>query len=221
MSGVLGRPYGWLRRNAGQLLFERRYGVRTAGKIMLDELGLAAEDRVYYSPANWRTLRRSLRRNEISDSDVFVDFGSGMGRMVIEAAHHYPFRRVIGVELAKELDDIARRNLQHTRLRLRCKDIELVQADVLEYPIPADVTVVFMNNPFRGPVFATVMERLIASVDAHPRPLRFVYANPVEQEFLRATGRFHRVRTVSQPRHKPGSVFGLVQVYTLTAANVA
>jgi predicted RNA methylase len=219
VNGLLGRPYSWLRRNAGQLLFERRYRVRTAGKIYLDEFGLAAEDRVYYIPANWRTLRRTLRRDEVTESDVFIDLGSGMGRMVVEAAR-YPFKRVIGVELAKELHEIATSNVKNTRLPLLCKDIALVQSDVLEYRIPDDVTVVFMNNPFRGPVFATVIENLIASVDAHPRPVRLIYANPVEEPFLLETGRFRQLRTVTQPRHKPGSVFGLVRVYRLTAANI-
>lgn len=217
MTGLLRKPYSWLRNNVGALLFERRYGVQTSGKVMLDKFGLAGADRVYYSPANWRTLRRSLRRQETTDSDVFIDLGSGMGRMVLEAAR-YPFRRVIGVELAKQLNDIARSNLDNTRLRLRCEQIELVQSDVLDYEIPSDVTIVFMNNPFRGTVFATVIENLIASVDRHPRPVRLIYGNPVEEAFLLGTGRFKRVRTVTQPRHKPGSPFGLIHVYLLTTA---
>jgi len=215
VNGLLRR----LRRNAGQLLFERRYGVRTAGTVNLEELGLAAEDRVYYSPSSWRALRRTLRRNEITDSDVFLDLGSGMGRMVLAAAR-YPFRRVIGVELAEELHEIARDNVAHTRLRLRCDDIELVRSDALAYRIPDDVTVVYMNNPFRGPVFTAVIGNLIASVDAHPRPVRLIYFNPAEARFLQETGRFRHLRTIAQPRHKPGSVFGLTSVYQLTTAHI-
>jgi 16S rRNA G966 N2-methylase RsmD len=215
--GLVARPYAWLRRTVGQLMFEKRYGVRTSGKVLLEDLGVGSENRVYYAPANWRTLRRSLRRDEVDDSDVFLDLGSGMGRMVLEAAC-YPFKRVIGVELAGELHEIARDNLANTRLRLRCKNIELIQSDALDYKIPHDVTVVFMNNPFRGPVFAAVMKKLIASVDEHPRPLKLVYGNPVEEPALLETGRFRLIRTVSLPRRKPGSTFGLVHVYDLTPA---
>jgi SAM-dependent methyltransferase len=221
VNGLLGRPYTWMRNNVGQLLFERRYGVRTSGKILLDEFGLAEQDRVYYIPANWRTLRRSLRRNEVTDSDVFIDLGCGMGRMVIEAAR-YPFQRVIGVELAPELHEIAGQNVKTTKLPLLCKDIELVRSDVLDYDIPDDVTVVFMNNPFRGEIFASVVRKLIASADARPRPIRLIYGNPVEEPMLLDTGRFRHLRTVTQPRAKPGSLFGVVHIYLLIpAADVA
>lgn len=217
MTGLVARPYAWLRRTVGQLLYERRYGVRTSGKVMLDDLGAGGADRVYYIPSSWHTLRRTLRRNEVDGLDVFIDLGSGMGRVVLEAAR-YPFKRVIGVELTEELHEIARNNLARTRLRLHCNEIELVRSDVLDYRIPDDVTVVFMQNPFRGPVFAAVIDKLIASADEHPRPVRLIYENPVEERVLLDTGRFRLLRTVSQPRHKPGSMFGLVRVYSLTPA---
>ena len=51
---------------------------------------------------------------EIRPDDVFIDLGSGMGRMVLEAAR-YPFKRVIGVELVEQLHDLARANLASTR----------------------------------------------------------------------------------------------------------
>ncbi|MFF5210359.1 methyltransferase domain-containing protein [Streptosporangium sp. NPDC000396] len=213
----LRRSYKWLRRTTGQLLFERRYGVRTAEVVSLDELGLVHEERVYYSAANWRTLRRTLPRRDVGEHDVFIDLGSGMGRMVLEAASQYPFKKVIGVELSERLTDIARKNITGTRLRLRCKDIDLVRSDVLEYEIPDDVTVVFLNNPFRGEIFTTVIKRLIATVDRNPRPVTVIYFNPVEEEFLLSTGRFHHLRTVSQRRRTPqDSPFGSIRVYAIT-----
>jgi hypothetical protein len=220
MNKVVATPYRWLRSTAGHLLFERRYGVRTAGKILLDEFGLAAEDRVYYIPANWRTLRKTLQRDEVGPDDVFIDLGSGMGRMVLEAAASYPFKRVIGVELAQELHEIARSNVDNTRIRLKCKNIELVQSDVLEYEIPDDVSIVFMNNPFRGPVFAAAVANLIASVDAHPRPVKLIYGNPTEDEFLMGTGRFRHLRTIASPRASEDSPFGKIRVYSLIPAAV-
>ncbi len=106
------------------------------------------------------SLRRILPPWEVTDHDVFVDFGSGMGRVVLQAAR-YPFRKVIGVEVSETLHGIARENIDRNRQRLRCPDIELVHADALEYEIPDDVTVAFLYNPFRGTIFATVIERLL------------------------------------------------------------
>jgi 16S rRNA G966 N2-methylase RsmD len=209
VTGGLRAPYSWLRRTIRELLFERRYGVRTAGRIGLDELGVADEDRVYYIPANWWTLRRTLPRREMTADDVFIDLGSGMGRMVLEATR-YPFKRVIGVELSRDLHDIARTNLERGRQRRRCGDVQLVHSDVLEYDVPDDVTVVFMNNPFRGPVFVTVVERLVASVDRNPRQVTLIYYNPVEEAALLATGRIRHVATHAHTRRAGnGSPFGV------------
>jgi 16S rRNA G966 N2-methylase RsmD len=199
-----------------QLAFERRYGVRTAELIELDKLGIAGEGRGYYVPASWRTLRRTLSRKEIGPADVFIDFGSGMGRMVLEAAR-FPFGRVVGVELSQQLHEIARDNVQRTRQRLRCRNIELHRTDVLGYQIPDDVTVAFFNNPFQGSVFSTVVQRLVASIDRNPRQLKLIYYNPVEQRTVLATGRATPVATVTHARHREaGSPFGLTRVFALS-----
>lgn len=142
------------------------------------------------------SLRRILPPQEVTDRDVFVDFGSGMGRVVLQAAR-YPFRKVIGVEVSETLHGIARENIDHNRWRLRCSDIDLVHADVLEYEIPDDVTVAFLYNPFQGEIFAIVIERLLQSVERNPRPLRIIYVNPVEERLLLGAGRIQHVRTVA------------------------
>lgn len=51
-------PYLVLRSVATDLLFDRRYGVRTAGQIEPGELGLDGLGRMGYQPAGWMTLRR-------------------------------------------------------------------------------------------------------------------------------------------------------------------
>jgi hypothetical protein len=173
---------------------ERRHGIETLGVIELEELGLAGPDRQRYKPVGWTTLRRILPRRDVEPQDVFIDFGSGLGRAVYQAALLYPFKRVIGVELSEQLNVIARRNLESNRDRLRCRCVELVTSDVLNYEIPDDVTVAFIYNSFQGQTFAAVIDGLVRSLDAHPRRLRLIYANPVEEDRVVATGRFRQVR---------------------------
>lgn len=174
-------------------VLERHYGIETARNVDLETLGLEGEQRQGYKPSEWSLLPRILPKREVKESDVFIDFGSGQGRVVYQAAH-YPFRRVIGVELSGELNDVARRNVHRNRHRLRCPDIQLVTTDVLDYEIPDDVTVAFFANPFQGHIFATVVERLLTSVDRKPRRLRIIYRNPVEHAFLMSTGRIRPLR---------------------------
>ena len=184
-----GVVYRWMRRNVGELLFDRRYGIRTSGRIDLSEFGLAHQERVYYIASNWHVLRRALRHYEIGPDDVFIDIGSGMGRVVVEATR-YPFKRVIGVELAGELHEIAEENVRRMRRRMRCAEIELVNSDILDYDMPDDVTFVYMFNPFRGAIFRAAMGNLIRSLDRNPRTVHLIYSNPFEEPYLLGTGRF-------------------------------
>lgn len=187
------------RRVLGRVL-DAPLGVETSTVVHLEDLGLAAPERVRYDPSGWRDLRSILRTDEVGPDDVFVDFGAGKGRIVLDAARRYPFRRVIGVELAEHLAAIARANVEASREGLRCRRVEIVTADVVEYEIPDDVTVVYLYNPFRGDVFQALVDKLVASVNRRPRRLRLVYRTPLEHARLVATGRFEVVRVAGRRR---------------------
>lgn len=185
---MLARASRTLRRFAGDLLFERRLGIRTSGLIASRDLGYTDERLVHYEPAGWRTLQKALPKRSVSEEDVFVDLGSGMGRVVVRAAE-YPFGRVIGVERSSMLHAVAVENLERSRNRQRCGGVELVCADVLSYDFPDDITVVFLYNPFRGEIFDAAMAAVFASADRNPRRLRILYRNPAEHRRLMETGR--------------------------------
>ena len=179
--------YAALKRYVGHLVFERWAGIETATVVRLHDIGLAGKDRVDYEPTPWLSLGRVLRKSDVTEEDVFIDFGSGKGRVIVQAAM-YPFRRVIGVELSEELHEIARANVARARPRARCTDIELVKTDVLEYEIPDDVTIAYFFNPFEGEVFGVVVEKLVASLRRRPRVLKIIYMNPVEEDMLLRAG---------------------------------
>jgi precorrin-6B methylase 2 len=185
--------YRTLRRAGASAFVERPLGVDTARIVALADFGLADSERVDYEPSGWLDLRLILRRCEVSPDDVFIDFGSGKGRVLLQAAA-YPFRRIIGVELSPQLTAIARANLDARSTRRRCEEVELVTADVLEYRIPDDVTVAYIYNAFTGSVFRSVIDQLVASVDRAPRRVRLIYRTALEEETLLATGRFREVR---------------------------
>lgn len=186
-ESVLRPIYVTLRRLVTNILFEWPRGTQTSREVSLEELGLAAEGRELYRPSGWLNLRRILPEREVSENDVFIDFGSGKGRVIYEAAR-YPFKRVIGVELSEELNAIARNNIQGSIDRLCCTNVELITSDVLAYEIPDDVTVAYLFNPFTGSIFRTLIEKLIASIERNPRIMRIIYADPVEESVLLDAG---------------------------------
>jgi hypothetical protein len=188
-----------LRTRVGTALDAPR-GIDTTRAVHLEELGLASAERVRYDPSGWRDLRRILAPREVGPDDVFVDFGAGKGRILIAAAARYPFRRVIGVELADSLAAIARANVEASRQRLRCQDVHVVTADIVDYDVPDDATVAYLYNPFRGAVFDALVAKLLASVERRPRRLRLIYRTPYEHERLMATGRFRLARAAGGGR---------------------
>ena len=76
---------------------------------------------------------------------------------------------------------------------MKCRDYELATSDVLEWPVPDDLSIVFMYCPFLRDVFSDAMERLCASYDRNPRPLKILYAYPWEHHRLLATRRVELV----------------------------
>ncbi len=192
MRGRLGR------RSIAKLLSGRGYEA-TADPVALRRLGLEHPDRVNYTASPWWILRVLLRQSEVRPSDVFVDFGCGKGRVVLDAATRYRFKRVLGVELAPELCDIARHLVAQEQSRLRCREVTIVTADATEYQVPDDTTHVYLYNPFNGDSFKRFCANLVASLDRVPRYLRVIYVLPLEHETLAATGRFKLVRRVRFP----------------------
>jgi SAM-dependent methyltransferase len=188
----LRKPLRQIRRTLEILLVERRYVVPSSD-------GNAArtserEHRKPYAPTPWRLLSRLLRRDEVNDTDVFVDFGCGSGRVMLEAAERYPFRRLVGVEIVPELAEAARALLRANERRLAGRRWEIVTADVLDFEVPDDVTIAYFFDPFTGPVFEGVLAKLEASVDRHPRRIRIVYLVPTEVASLERSDRVVPVR---------------------------
>jgi len=133
-----------------------------------------------YAPSPWGLLNHILPVTDTAATDVFVDFGCGGGRVLLEAASRYRFARVLGLEADPRLAAAARRLLSDNEHLYPGRPWEVVTADVLRYPIPDEVTVAYFFDPFIGPVFDAVITALEASVDRCPRGVRIVYLVPRE-----------------------------------------
>ena len=183
------RTVGPVARFVTRHVFERGDFIDTGPEVRLGELGLDEPDRYRYVPTGRFVVSRLLRRIGAGPGDVFIDVGSGKGRVVYQAARH-PFKRVIGLEIAEELNRVARYNVEHNKERLKCHDVELITADALDYEFPDDLTVAYFYHPFGGETFAQVIDNLIASLDRNPRELYLVYGYPLEAGYIHGTGRF-------------------------------
>jgi tRNA A58 N-methylase Trm61 len=113
---------------------------------------------------------------------VFVDFGAGMGRVMILAAMH-PFQRVLGVELVPELVEIAKKNIEACRAKLSCKDLQIEAIDVTKYDIPPDASILYFYNPFAGAILDEVILKIQRLMSTSQKPTLVVCNVPQGSQF--------------------------------------
>jgi SAM-dependent methyltransferase len=178
-----GRPW----TNPRALEWDRTHGVETAAHVPLHRLSVPADTGLFgthYEPVNPACFRRALDALTITHEEfLFLDLGSGKGRALLLAAG-YPFKRVVGVEFARELHEQALANFRSYTGPRRCGRLEAVHADATAFPFPPEPTVVFLYNPFEAEILTAVLANLRRSLESHPRPVYLVYYYPVEAHVL-------------------------------------
>ena len=147
-------------------------------------------------------LDHLLRSAALPRGRVFVDLGCGKGRTLLMASLQ-PFTRAVGVEFSGELCEIARRNVTAFRARhpAAC-EIEIVEADVLDRPIGPDEDVFFLFHPFGPAVLEGVLEKLVASARARPRPIWLIYNHPIYRDVVERCGLFGEPTEVVRGRSR-------------------
>ena len=105
------RPEG---EEAADQAFDREFSVETAGIVRLKNLSVADSSWVYgidYEPISEGLFHAALGELDIPFEEfTFVDLGSGKGKALLLAAA-YPFKQVIGVEIAPDLNTAAETNI--------------------------------------------------------------------------------------------------------------
>jgi hypothetical protein len=114
------------------------------------------DDRMPYMPSAIAPVVRAVLDVPITEHDVFVDLGAGLGKAAM-AVHLLTGAPARGVELQAVLASEA--NAQARELALGA--VSFAQGDALEADL-ADATVVFLYLPFTGDVLAGVLRRLEA-----------------------------------------------------------
>lgn len=160
------------------LLAEKALGFRSAGAIAIETLIPHWQDCHDYRPSTIAHFRALLDSLPVGPADVFVDYGAGLGRTLALAAE-YPFRRLIGVEIAPALVARARANLARALAPARLAEVELWQGSAADFALPDDATVLYFYNPFHGAVLRRTFEDIRRSLRAAPRRLTIAFNNPV------------------------------------------
>ena len=198
---------------------DRRLNIRTPrGRIHLDEFGLGNPEYVFYQPTPYAAIYDALDGLPATDRDVFVDFGCGMGRVLAVAATK-PFRRVVGVDLVQTFVDRTLENIERAQAQRRCAQVEVRQANVLDFEIPDDMTVAHFFNPFRGETLRKVIGNLKASIERAPRRVTVLFANPADFDKAISGQDWVHLRAEKPWPYRPANSHPEYEIYRIYDAN--
>jgi SAM-dependent methyltransferase len=168
--------------------FDARFGTDTERNVTASDLDAASGADV---PALWRywptarpTFARIMKGVDLPvERSVFVDLGSGKGRVLLMASE-YAFRRIVGVELSPALHQVAQKNVSTWRSpEQRCRDFELLCMDAADYEFPPDGDiVVYLFQPFPAETMRAVLANL--SRRRSRASVEIAYLNPLHHDLL-------------------------------------
>jgi len=169
--------------------FDKRHGLDTSGYLSKRDLVTGHPNDAYltgYSAVAPSVFRQMCRRwidtlaaRGRVQAFSFVDVGAGKGRALLLASE-LPFRKVIGVELSKELAHIAAQNIDKWKEGRSVRvPIRIVHQDILEFRWPRTPLLIYLYNPFEREMIEHLIERLCWAAKAGSRCLDVLYLNPV------------------------------------------
>lgn len=177
--------------------FDNEHGVDTLGVVEPDEMAvpgslLCGGER--YEAAEPEFFEFLLQRaGPLAPRDhIFIDIGSGKGRVLLMAAMA-DFRRVVGLELDSRLHDIACRNIAIMSRRFPFAEVLSVNQDAITYEFPHRPTVCFMNNPFDLGQIERLLDNLDRSLTAFPREMLLIYSHAYHIEAIRSRGGWREI----------------------------
>lgn len=152
-----------------------------------------------YQPIEAALLREILNQLAIDFAQfTFVDIGSGKGRALLLAAEH-PFRKIVGVELLPELNEIALENIRRFSARhAQCGIIEAVCSDAAEFVLPAGPLVLLLNNPLPAAGLHKFLSKVKSSLRQEPRPVWLIYSNPTLEYIVSSSPMFRKISGTHQ-----------------------
>jgi SAM-dependent methyltransferase len=182
---------GWLRTHP----IDRHLKVDTSGYMEVDQITASEQLRklvIPYAGSSPSVVRKALTMLPPVDDYQFLDLGCGKGRAMIVASER-PFLGITGVDLSRDLLDIAQRNIEVIATTFPARPAMRVhKANAVEFSMPPGKVVLFNYHAFGKELMTTLTQRLEACLATTTEHLLFVYYNPVYAEVLDASPAFTR-----------------------------
>jgi SAM-dependent methyltransferase len=162
--------------------FDFKYNIETSSHVHLENLDFNDEQKkhsYWYEGTYVVQLRKLFNKLQIPKEKVFVDIGSGKGRVLLIAAE-YGFKKIKGVELSPNLCEIAKKNVSVFMHKKKYNsDVEVINKNALHYNFMDDEDILFLYNPFGEHVLEQLLVNIKNSIERNKRSIKIIYVNPV------------------------------------------
>jgi len=176
-----------------EIFYGIKYNVNTLFSLNNQELDVSKERKVNsteYFPTPYYIANKvfKLVRNKLAGS-VFIDFGSGAGRILMFVTQFGP-KKIIGVEFSKKLCDKAISNLNKyfNTMNNTYTDWEIKHCDALEYDFPLDSNVFFFYDPFGPIIIQQIIQKIKLSLEQNNREIIIIYISPIHRKIFSEMG---------------------------------
>ena len=171
-------------------MYDLKYGIDTHSWVDLDELDVNENQRehaVLYQATRVVPLKRLFKDLNLPKNHVFIDIGSGKGRVLLIAAD-YGFKKIKGIEFSKSLCAKAENNILRFRKKKKvATEIAIINIDAKDYQFEDDESVFFLFNPFDDIILKEVLDNIYISLKRHKRQIWMIYANAVHKNLIENT----------------------------------
>ena len=162
--------------------FDSKYHVDTTQAALLKNFTTSSDDVIgypYVGASPWVAGKAIDWLPKPLDQFVFVDVGCGKGRILLVAAER-KFKRVIGIDIAEELLDVARENVKQFQQHcVNTTQIEIIKIDATKFAWPPEKCVLFYfaAPSDDGGVLNMVLKSAHRSFNENPREMYLILVN--------------------------------------------
>jgi hypothetical protein len=182
--------------------FDREHGVDTSGLVRGEALATGSRNDLWntaYYGIGVSVFHRVLERvpARLREGATFIDLGCGKGRALLLASG-YPFRQVVGVEIAPSLHAIAKENARRfLAAHPEAPPMDVLLGDAATYVFPSGPVLLYLYHPFCRPVLEQVLRNLEQSLEREPREVAVVYINDELRDALDRAPFLERIWTAT------------------------
>lgn len=178
--------------------YEYYFGIHSSGMKVSK-----SKDYFHYQGATYFALLKVMREiKKYANSYTFMDIGCGKGRAMI-VAEYFGFRKISGIELDKDLLEMANRNIVVRKRPITGTEFKLQHINALEMQYLNEPTVYFLFNPFSREVLDGVLKKIC---EQNKQRNIFIYMNPTAREAFH-TSHFKLIKEIRTRNYTEAIVF--------------